>query len=70
MCCLKIIILVVTASNLIKRIPLERSLKNAINKIYSLAKVSYFLKNYIVKLQNTEKMIFRWRQRERHRAMT
>ena len=24
----------------------------------------------IVKLQNTEKLIFRWRQRERRRAMT
>ena len=36
----------------------------------SLAKVSYFLKNDIVKLQNTEKLIFRWRQRERRRAMT
>ena len=29
------------------------------NKIYSLAKVSYFLKNGIIKLQNTEKLIFR-----------
>ena len=46
MCCLKIIFLAVNASNLIKRIPLDRKLKNAINKIYSLAKVSYFLKNY------------------------
>ena len=27
-------------------------------------------KNDIVKLQNTEKLIFRWRQRERRRAMT
>ena len=44
MCCLKIIFLAVNASNLIKRIPLERKLTNAINKIYSLAKVSYFLK--------------------------
>ena len=58
MCCLKIIIFVVTASNLIKRIPLERKLKNAINKIYTLAKVSYFLKNDIVKLQNTKKTDF------------
>ena len=45
MCCLKIIFLAVNASNLIKRIPLERKMKNAINKIYSLAKVSYFLQN-------------------------
>ena len=45
MCCLKIIFLVVNASNLIKRIPLKRKLKNTINKIYLLAKVSYFLKN-------------------------
>ena len=59
MCCLKIIILVVTASNMIKRIPLERKLRNAINKIYSLAKVFYFLQNDIVRLQNTEKLIFR-----------
>ena len=58
MCCLKIIIFVVTASNLIKRIPLERKLKNAINKINTLAKVSYFLKNDIVKLQNTKKTWF------------
>ena len=53
-CCLKIIFLVVNASNLIIRIPFERKLKNAINKIYLLANVSYFLKNDIVKLQNTE----------------
>ena len=45
-CCLKIIFLAVNASNLIKKIPLDRKLKNAINKIYSIAKVSYFLKNY------------------------
>ena len=32
MCCLKIIFLVVNASNLIIRIPFERKLKNAINK--------------------------------------
>ena len=70
MCCLKIIFLVVNASNLIIRIPFERKLKNAINKIYLLAKVSHFLKNDIVKLQNTEKLSFRWRQRERRRAMT
>ena len=54
MCCLKIIFLVVNASNLIIRIPFERKLKNAINKIYLLAKVYFFLKNDIVKLQNTE----------------
>ena len=59
MCCLKIIFLVVNASNLIIRIPFERKLKNAINKIYLLAKVSHFLKNDIVKLQNTEKLSFR-----------
>ena len=60
MCCLKIIFLAVNAPNLIKRIPLERKLKNAINKIYSLAKVSYLLEMIIiVKLQNTEKLIFR-----------
>ena len=70
MCCLKIIFLVVNALNLIIRIPFERKLKNAINKIYLLAKVSYFLKNDIVKLQNTEKLSFRLRQRERRRAMT
>ena len=58
MCCLKIIFLVVNASNLIIRIPFERKLKNAINKIYLLAKVSHFLKNDIVKLQNTEKTEF------------
>ena len=58
MCCLKFIILVVNASNLIIRIPFERKLKNAINKIYLLAKVSHFLKNDIVKLQNTEKTEF------------
>ena len=58
MCCLKISFLVVYASNLIIRIPFERKLKNAINKIYLLAKVSYFLKDYIVKLQNTEKTEF------------
>ena len=58
MCCVKIIFLVVNASNLIIRIPFERKLKNAINKIYLLAKVSYFLKNDIVKLQNTEKTEF------------
>ena len=59
MCCLKIIFLVVNASNLIIRIPFERkSLKNAINKIYLLAKVSYFLKDDIVKVQNTEKTEF------------
>ena len=45
MCCLKIIFLAVNVRNLIKRIPLERKMKNAINKIYSLAKVSFFLKN-------------------------
>ena len=44
MCCLKIIFIAVNASSLIKRLPLERKLKNAMNKIYSLAKVSYFLK--------------------------
>ena len=59
MCCLKIIFLFVNASNLITRIPFERKLKNAINKIYLLAKVSHFLKNDIVKLQNTEKLSFR-----------
>ena len=59
MCCLKNIFLVVNASNLIIRIPFERKLKNAINKIYFLAKVSHFLKNDIVKLQNTEKLSFR-----------
>ena len=59
MCCLKIIFLVVNASNLINRIPFERKLKNAITKIYLLAKVSHFLKNDIVKLQNTEKLSFR-----------
>ena len=59
MCCLKIIFLFVNASNLIIRIPFERKLKNAINKIYLLAKVSHFLKNDIVKLQNTEKLSFR-----------
>ena len=60
MCCLKIIFIAVNASNLIKRLPLERKLKNAINKIYLLAKVSYFLKKMIIilKLQNTEKLIF------------
>ena len=58
MCCLKIIFLVVNASNLIIKIPFERKLKNAKNKIYLLAKVSYFLKNDIVKLQNTEKTEF------------
>ena len=58
MCCLKIIFLVVNAPNLIIRIPFERKLKNAINKIYLLAKVSHFLKNDIVKLQNTEKLSF------------
>ena len=42
--CLRIIVLAVNASNLIKMIPLERKLKNAINKIYLLAKVSFFLK--------------------------
>ena len=47
-----------------------KEIENAINKIYSLAKVSYFLKNDLVKLQNTEKLFFRWRQRERRRAMT
>ena len=51
--------LVVNASNLIIRIPFERKLKNTINKIYLLAKVSYFLKDDIVKLQNTEKLSFR-----------
>ena len=51
--------LVVNAPNLIIRIPFERKLKNAINKIYLLAKVSHFLKNDIVKLQNTEKLSFR-----------
>ena len=50
----KNIFLVVNASNLIIRIPLERKLKNSISKIYLIAKVSYFLKNDIVKLQNTE----------------
>ena len=55
MCCLKTIFLLVNASNLIIRIPFKRKMKNAINKIYLLAKVSHFLKNYIVKLQNTEK---------------
>ena len=72
MLCLKIIFLAFNPSNLIKRLPLERKLKNAINKINSLAKVSYFLKKMIikVKLQNTEKPIFRRRQRERRRAMT
>ena len=59
MCCLKNNFLVVNSSNLIVRIPLERKLKNAINKIILLAKVSYFLKNCIVKLQNTEKLSFR-----------
>ena len=54
----KIIFLVVNAPNLIIRIPFERKLKNAINKIYLLAKVSYFLKKDIVKLQNTEKTEF------------
>ena len=44
MCCLKIIFLAVNASNLIKMIPLEMKLKNAINKIYSLANFFYFLK--------------------------
>ena len=44
MCCLKIIFLVVNASNLIIRIPFERKFKNTINKIYLLAKVSHFLK--------------------------
>ena len=70
MCCLKIIFLVVNASNLIIRIPFERELKNALNKIYLLVKVSYFLKDDIVKLQNTEKLSFRWRQRVRRTAMT
>ena len=60
MCCLKIIFLVVNASNSIIRMPLERKLKNAINKFYLLSKVSYFLKkNDTVKLQNTEKLSFR-----------
>ena len=58
MCCLKNIFPVVNASNLIIRMPFERKLKNAINKIYLLAKVSHFLKNDIVKLQNTEKTEF------------
>ena len=59
MCCLKIMFLVVNASKLIIRIPFERKLKSAINKIYLLAKVSYFLKDDIVKLQNTEQLSFR-----------
>ena len=59
MCCLKIIFFVVNASKLIIWILFERKLKNAINKIYLLAKVSYFLKIDIVKLQNTENLSFR-----------
>ena len=59
MCCLKIIFIVVNASNLIIRIPFERKLKNAINKIYLSANVSYFLKDDTEKLQNTEKLSFR-----------
>ena len=58
MCGLKNIFLVVTASNLIKKDTIGKEIENAINKIYSLAKVSYFLKNDIVKLQNTEKLFF------------
>ena len=70
MCCLKIIFLVVNAYKLDNKDTIWKEIENAINKIYLSAKVSYFLKNDIVKLQNTEKLSFRWRQRERRRAMT
>ena len=56
---LKIIFLVVNASNLIRRISFERKMKNTIYKIYILAKVSHFLKNDKVKQQNTEILSFR-----------
>ena len=58
MCCLKIIFLVVNASNLIIRIPFERKLKNAMTKIYLLAKVSHFLQNDIVNCKILKNLVF------------
>ena len=60
MCCLKIIFIAVNASNLIKRLPLERKLKKRNEQNLFISQGSLLPEKIIIilKLQNTGKLIF------------
>ena len=70
MCCLKIIFLVVTTPNLIKKDTIGKEIEKRNKQNLFISQGVLLPEKWFSKTVKYWKLFFRWRQRERRRAMT